>query len=452
MTTTRTAPALLALACAVGLLATPLSPSAAAVARCDGRVPTILTTDHRVTGTPGDDVIVVLARRASVEAGTGDDRICVRGRAGWTTVRGDAGDDRVRVEVRTSVFADLSDGTDTYRGGPGTDLVATGMTGERNLDRVLLGGGDDTLVLAEGRDHRRAVLRGGAGEDLLEVRRRGGALMVDAGAGRATLEGRTYARWSSFASHHLSSAGRKTFVGSAGPDDVSFGGRGAVEARTGEGDDAVELRYDPWDVATVLRDPASHGRHAPSYLLDLGAGRDRLEVSTSVTSVVGDLTTGTIWFSGTDGPLGSFSFTGVEDLSVDAPVHAEADSPSQVELVGDDLDNQLRASACRVVLRGAGGDDRLQVGALPRDGVLITAGGLDKGCPRRSFVYGGPGDDAMTSRVTFYDFRGLDVGDHATEEELPAPDLLDGGEGVDTADAGAGRDTCLAETRVDCEA
>ncbi len=58
----------------------------------------------------------------------------------------------------------------------------------------------------------------------------------------------------------------------------------------------------------------------------------------------------------------------------------------------------------------------------------------------------------MSSRVTTYDSRDLDVGDPAEEVELPVTDLLDGGEGMDAADAGAGQDTCLAETRISCEA
>ena len=444
---TRVAAALLTLGCAAALLTATTGPGAAAVARCDGRVPTVVGSGRVVTGTQGDDVIVLLGRSSRVDAGAGDDRVCVRGRGGWKSVIGGPGDDRVRVEVRARVLADLRAGTDSFRGGPGPDLVISGSPGARSRDRVRLGGGSDTLVL-DGRDHRRAVLRGGRGDDLLRVQRRGGALEVDAGASVAVVDGRTHARWTSFESYALNSGGRQSFVGSDRDDDVSFGGRGAVEAVTGDGDDVVGLRFDPGP-SVLLPGAASEG---PRVLLDTGDGSDELAVGTSASVVVGDLTTDLIAFSEEDGPVGSFGAVGVEHLSVSAPVDAARDPRSRVELVGDDLDNTLSASACHVVLRGAGGDDELAVGLDPPDGFFMTAGGIDRGCRRTSEVYGGLGDDSLSSRVTTYDFRDLDVGDTAEEVELPVTDLLDGGEGVDTADAGAGRDTCLAETRISCEA
>ncbi len=240
---TRVAAALLTLGCAAALLTATTGPGAAAVARgaTAGCRPS-WGPARVVTGTQGDDVIVLLGGSSRVDAGAGDDRVCVRGRGGWKSVIGGPGDDRVRVEVRARVLADLRAGTDSFRGGPGPDLVISGSPGARSRDRVRLGGGSDTLVL-DGRDHRRAVLRGGRGTTCCGCTR-GPA----AGGGRRcerVVDGRTHARWDSFESYALTSGGRQSFVGSDRDDDVSFGGRGAVEAVTGDGDDVVGLRFDP---------------------------------------------------------------------------------------------------------------------------------------------------------------------------------------------------------------
>ena len=289
------------------------------------------------------------------------------------------------------------------------------------------------------------MLRGGRGDDLLRVQRRGGALEVDAGASVAVVDGRAHARWTSFDSTPSTPGGRQSFVGSDRDDDVSFGGRGAVEVVTGDGDDVVGLLFDPGP-SVLLPGAASEG---PRVLLDTGDGSDELAVGTSASVVVGDLTTDLIAFSEEDGPVGSFGAVGVEPRSARRSMRHGTALP--LELVGDDLDNTLSASACHVVLLGAGGDDELAVGLDPPDGFFVTAGGIDRGCRRTSEVYGGP---ATTRWQPGHDLdsRDLDVGDTAEEVELPVTDLLDGGEGDDTADAGAGRDTCLAETRISCEA
>lgn len=97
----------------------------------------------------------------------------------------------------------------------------------------------------------------------------------------------THARWTSFESYALTSGGRQSFVGSDRDDDVSFGGRGAVEAVTGDGDDVVGLRFDP-GTSVLLPGGSSEG---PRVLLDTGDGSDELTVGTSAFVVVGDLTT-----------------------------------------------------------------------------------------------------------------------------------------------------------------
>jgi hypothetical protein len=123
-----------------------------------------------------------------------------------------------------------------------------------------------------------------------------------------------------------------------------------------------------------------------------------------------------------------------------------------VVLVGDDQDNTLRAAACRVEVHGNGGDDHLRVGLPFPDASFFLAGGQEKTCRLRSAVHGGLGDDVLVSRVVGIHFPGWDSDERLRFREVPVRDLLDGGEGNDTARAGRGTDTCLAEVRVDCEA
>ncbi|HXH77796.1 hypothetical protein [Nocardioides sp.] len=449
--TMRAVPALLALTVAAGMLATSAVPSAAAVARCQGRVPTIVGSGAHLTGTPGDDVIVVVAGGTGVKAGAGDDRICVRARKGngLTFITGGSGDDAVLVEVRALVYADLSVGNDSYRGGPGADLVLSGRRGAANRDRIRLGGGRDELILGEGTHHRQAVMQGGAGDDLLRVVRRSGALEIDAASSTARVDGVSHAGWSSFEDYKISSGGRQSFVGTPGDDTVSFDGRGPVEVLVGDGNDVVELG-DPFPAGMTVPVASDGSAGTDSdVLVDLGPGIDALKVRTSASSVVGDQRLGRMSFSDGTGPLGSLGFAGVEDLAVSAPVDAFGETPSRVELIGTEGDNELSASACHVVLRGAGGDDHLEVGLKPDSAAF--AGTIDRGCRRSSEVYGEAGDDTMRSHVMVVDLRGVRNGERIKLLELKARDLLDGGEGVDSADAGAGQDTCIAETRVACE-
>jgi Ca2+-binding RTX toxin-like protein len=134
-------------------------------------------------GTPGDDVIVASGDVAEVEAGAGDDLICVVDNVADDGVSIDAGpgDDSILVEQFTTwVHAALGAGADRYIGGPSHDDVRAGWPGDQSRDYVRTRGGQDDLVLDAGRvdadlgrdddvialvgaDHGRGRLDGGRG-------------------------------------------------------------------------------------------------------------------------------------------------------------------------------------------------------------------------------------------------------------------------------------------------
>ena len=103
---------------------------------CLGRAATMVGTDAKLVGTPGDDVIVS-GRSRRVRAGAGNDLVCV------TSSRG------VRVSAQG--------GADVVRGGRGRDR----LTGGGGTDSLQGRGGDDALSGGGSKDH----LAGGPGRD-----------------------------------------------------------------------------------------------------------------------------------------------------------------------------------------------------------------------------------------------------------------------------------------------
>lgn len=433
--------ALLALAGTAALLSV-VPPSGAAVTSCGGQRPTIVSSARVVEGTPGPDVIVVRARRASVDAGRGHDTICVRtGRAGGAYVVPGPGNDRVRVESHTQVIASLDEGRDTYLGGPGVDSVWTGVRGRVNRDRILLGAGDDSVLVRHGIDQRRLVVSGGSGLDELELWPAGGALSVDATAGRATLRGRAYAHWDDIEHYSLTANDPLTFVGTEGDDRVQVEGTNPRTIRTLGGDDEVTLRLDTY---------------ASPLLLDLGDGTDTLHASAGARAVTADLFSQRLDVSD-DSSQASYAFSGVDGLVVQLPHWVFPGTDTRVELIGTDAGDVLQASACHVVLRGRGGDDHLRVG-VDREELDLLSGPLPltRECARKSDVYGESGDDVLESRGREHVYRITMDGPFGTVETLGTrktvvADRLDGGDGDDSASGGTGVDTCVAERVSGCE-
>lgn len=435
--------ALLALACAAALL-TVVPASGATVAPCGGQRPTIVSSARVVEGTPGPDVIVVRGRRASVDAGRGRDTICVRtGRAGGGAyVVPGPGDDRVLVESHTHVVAVLTEGRDTYRGGPGVDSVATGVRGRVNRDRIALGPGDDSVTVRQSADQRRLAISGGSGLDELGLGLgpAGGALSVDATSGRATLEGRAYAFWAGIEHYSLSTHGPLTFVGTEGDDRVRVDGESPRTIRTLGGDDEVMLQVHPY---------------ASPLLMDLGDGTDTWHVSARAQHLTADLATQRLEVS--DGSQqASYAFSGVDGLVAQLPHWVEPGADTRVELLGAEAGDVLRASACHVVLRGRGGDDHLRVGVDDAELVDLNLPLGRRPCSRTSEVHGESDDDVLESRGREQVHRVTRDGPFGTVETLGTrtivvADRLEGGDGDDTASGGTGIDTCVAEQVSGCE-
>ncbi|NPD03831.1 hypothetical protein HN031_03915 [Nocardioides sp. zg-1308] len=465
---------LAALVCAAGMLpALALGgPAQAAPVTCWGEAATIVSDDEQVRGTPGDDVIVTTRPAAEVASRAGDDTICVRGRRGVAFVDPGRGDDRVRIEARKVAFTDLRQGSDTYVGGPGRDEVLSGLPrGQRNDDRIRLGAGDDHLLLGGAGSSRRAALSAGTGDDTLTIGAGRGAVLVDAAAERATYRGRAHATWNGFESHVVAGA-RVLFRGTEGEDDVTLAGN-AVSADLLAGDDTVtvlasasgNLRARLSDSTTgpdALDGALSRflSRHLPArrgtggaavrartaYDLDPGDGHDQLRVLSDAVGVTGSLVTDRVVLTDVSGARAEVPATGFEGL---ASRTVFIDGETTAELEGDELDNTLEANACRVVLRGGPGDDRLRVGSEATDeSFILTVLGQD--CARTSEVHGDAGDDTLVSRLLVPTFRSV-VHESDAHREVRVRDLLDGGEGTDSADAGLGNDTCVAEVRVACE-
>ncbi len=107
---------------------------------CQGRPATIVgTPEGRIVGTPGDDVIVSYGD-GSLDAGDGDDLICLRPTLSLVQqVDAGAGDDSVVSEGETNhTFTDLGPGRDSFVGGGGEDRVSATF--------------DDTVVADRGGD------------------------------------------------------------------------------------------------------------------------------------------------------------------------------------------------------------------------------------------------------------------------------------------------------------
>jgi hypothetical protein len=402
---------------------------AAEAATCGGKRPTIVSRSASITGSLTPDVIVVLGRNATVDAGSGDDVICVRSRGGLVRLSGGAGDDRVLVEGRTTTIALMSGGRDSYRGGPGTDVVSSGELSNRNLDRISLGGGDDRVLLSASTDHRRAVVSGGPGTDEVTVAVARGGVAVDAAARRATQRGRLLARWRAVESYALQAPGSQTFIGSGAGEKVTFLGTGPVVSRSMGGDDEAWVSFAAQTQSAVPR-------------VDGGPGEDLLGVLATASLTVASLVTDRVDVRNDLGQTAGFGFAGFEGMAVDADARAVGFGSTRVEVTGDEGANEIRGSACEVVLRGGDGDDRLRVGSDPVPG-HVAGGVRGPSCARTATVHGDAGNDELVSRATDY------VGD--TPGQAPVDDLLDGGEGTDSADAGLGTDTCVAEVRVGCE-
>ena len=408
----------------------------AAPETCHGQPATVVgTPSGSATGTDGDDVIVSNGAD-DVAGGAGDDTICVTAVADGQAVDVDAGpgDDVVDTTGVDSggrylefMRVVLGSGADQLVGGAAVDTVYTGSAYgvDTDTDRVDTGGGsddvytgqegkpdDDDVDLGEGAggiwvasERPTGVLRSAAPSSMatIDVPPFGpGDWVVDDATGSATLDGVTVISWENLAMRNVKGlpGSRLSYVGTAGADITNIGGGDVTGVDLGAGDDQVVIR------------PV--GRL--SGVVTGGTGTDQVTVTAS--HVRADLRDGVL---STRAGHDDATITEVEDFSAEA---------AQLATVhGTPGPNHLAVNACRSLVRGGGGADRI---------ASSTSRSRYSQChdvPRRRIdvrLYGGPGDDVL---------RGSSVPDH-----------LYGGPGYDTADGGRSHDVCRAEHRISCEA
>ena len=170
------------------LLAVPLTPGVTAqpaTAEPAPSVPTCMGKPATIAGgvgTPGNDVFVASTDDFFVDAGAGDDLICIVGSPtgdidDGVSIDAGPGDDSILNEVGTYVSAVLGPGADRYIGGSDSDDVRAGWPGDQSRDYVRTRGGYDSLVLDAGR------VDADLGRDRDEI------IPVGAAHGRGTLDG-----------------------------------------------------------------------------------------------------------------------------------------------------------------------------------------------------------------------------------------------------------------------
>lgn len=395
------------------------APAAHAAGSCQGMPATIESSGGTVTGTPGDDVILVTGRAdvhalegndvicvvgGTVDAGPGDDRVEVTGPANGTfleTAYLGPGDDRYTStgygydQVDAGQGGD-STGRDTISTGDGHDSVASGVVAQPNSDVIDLGpqGGSLTVLLPAGSDVRAS----GGVPDATEA----SALTIEAAAddtaswsvqlsGQVSRAGASVGTFTGFSSTRLE-LGPNTPVtvrGSAGVDRLSLQG-GVPDVDLGGSKDFLSLDALP----TGGRVDGGGGRH--NWLS--AASVDALEIDSR------------------RGELGPLEMDGFQIFALGAP---------SIDFRGNSKPETVWAVGCRVNLRGRGGDDWLSKAHEDARPFLPSCGSY------RFRMYGGAGDD----RLNGWNDR----------------DKLFGGLGRDVAAGHQGRDVCRAEVERQCE-
>ncbi|HSU02477.1 MAG TPA: calcium-binding protein [Nocardioides sp.] len=238
-TTPLTAAALLGLT-----LMAPTSGASAAEETCQGRTATIVGTPHgRVVGTPGDDVIVTYGDY-TVDAGDGDDLICVRPVVGGLVIEIDAGagDDSVVSEGETNnAFTDLGPGRDSYVGGGGEDRIEASLD-----DTIVADSGDDFLNYSIARGEQLPAVVGTTSmsrdEGWIKVTAPGRRLTIDGSSGRISLEGQVVTTFAVSPRMLFGVAQRVVLVGTPGFDRLGTAACGTSVIRgRGAGDQVVAL-------------------------------------------------------------------------------------------------------------------------------------------------------------------------------------------------------------------
>lgn len=473
--------------------ATLLAPTGAAHAAgetCRGEAATIVGTERVLQGTEERDVIVTGAS-TGVLAGAGDDLICVTGsNASSNVVDIDAGPGNDLVDSTTMaryfyLDAVLGDGADTFVGGPESETVVAGATGEPylgapgeseidlidtgaggdsvtsggpglpNPDVVRTGAGDDNVIYA-GVMGAGSVLDAGDGDDLLLPRASGTTFDIDLAArtlGRDSVPEAVFTAFERLSVSPEPGLGAIEIVGSDDRDVVDIRAAAVVRADLGAGIDSLTLSSTPAGTD-----------------LDLGAGTDVISVRSFVGSVDLDLTDETLSVDGSS----DARLVGVENA------YASAD---EVTMVGGAGVNHLNAVGCFATIDGRGGNDQISHGNYDFDadagydctsGRVVLRGGpandtIDGG-KRADRIYGGSGRDRISTGPAVEGINkawggpGADKLDGGSANDMlrggggrdtlvgdKRADTLVGGAGRDRSVGGPGRDTCRTEVRTSCE-
>lgn len=305
-TTSPTAVLLAILSPAIVLVAP--APATAAGETCQGVAATIVgTPEGHVVGTAGDDVIVSNVAW-SVDAGAGDDLICLSPAEGEllgnvVEVDAGAGDDVVVSEgARNHSHTDLGPGRDEFHGGGWDDRVAASLD-----DTIVVDRGDDYVTYSIGRKEELPAVVGRATahrkDGWVGVRAPGRRLVIDSRAGTIRLDGRVVValpvspRMLSGAAQSVTiigtpgvdriataACGRSTLVGLGGDDEfVALGDRTTphrdcprrhMRAEGGGGDDVIHGTMHDDDLRGGPGDDAISG-HGGNDEADGGPGRDK---------------------------------------------------------------------------------------------------------------------------------------------------------------------------------
>lgn len=235
-TTSLAASALLGLA-----LLAPATGASAAEETCQGRTATIVgTPDGRLVGTPGDDVIVSYGDY-TVDAGDGDDLICLRPIVGGLVVEVDAGagDDSVVSEGdQNHTWTDLGPGRDSFVGGGGEDRVEASFD-----DAVVADRGDDFVNYSLARGERLpdvvGTMTGARDGGWIKVTAPGARLTIDGSAGIVAIAGVVVTTFEVSPRMLFGVAQRVTLVGTPGVDRLATAACGTSVLRGRGGDDEL---------------------------------------------------------------------------------------------------------------------------------------------------------------------------------------------------------------------
>ena len=419
---------------------TMLIPAAAsAVDSCHGQPASVTPdVDGNLIGTPLDDVIVG-HHGQRVDAGAGNDLICLVGTQTMEPTDAGPGDDTVDATSSTwSSNVSLGTGADTFVGGPGQDFVYatapegsafpapdpedaehdvistgrgrdqvfSGSLGEPNTDQIATGRGNDRIHL-EGLDHDTS-LDAGPGKNTAIVSLTAPettAWLINVGKRTINFDEET-SRWSGdlhrwyFTLADGQAPSSVVFLGTNASESVFVSGTGLVpHFRLRGGED--------WGGSLTT----------PGGTFFLGTGHDRLTLgkydSVNVTFPIDVLSVDLGAHQASFGGAAKSPVHGVETLIAGA---------DQVRVFGTSRADRVRANGCDVVVRGRAGPDVLTRG----DDVVSICSGLV------SRLLGGAGNDIL-------------FGSPRTD------DFLVGGAGFDRARGMGGIDVCRAEVTRGCE-